>query len=430
MLILEALMNIQVSQNEVFHAFSESLDLIDNRVYNHHNDVAYISLKLAHSLNYSDHKIKEIVTAALVHDIGVFTVEDRIKLTQYDFEDITNHGEIGYQLLISLSGFENVANLVRYHHEYYTDLLKKKDYLIDSNLIFLADRIAVLIDRDEFILSQIDRIKYLILADKGIKYADEFVDAFIEISKQEEFWLNLTTSRHKQIIFDFLRPDAIIKDIHALFDISKLFILAIDFRSAYTASHSIGVSKVARAIGQLLGYDSENLDILEISGYFHDIGKLALSKKVLDKKEHLNKNELLQIKSHSFYTMDILSKIKGFEEIKTIASSHHEKLNGKGYPFKRTDISEKEMILCIADIFSALTEDRPYRNSIDINFAKEVLLSEGNDGKLDLNLIQIVLDHMEQLYQINRHYQTLATQQYTALQKAIAGGQNSSQPPD
>lgn len=415
-------MSIQVSENEIFHAFSESLDLIDRRIYNHHNDVAYIALKLATALNITPKNIKEITIASLIHDIGVFTADDRVNLTNYAFEDITNHGEIGYQLLMSLTGFDKIANLVRYHHDDYQVLISKADYNIYSNLIFLADRIAVLIDKSEFILNQIDRIKYMITADQDIKYKTEYVNAFLTLSKQEEFWLNLTTDRHKEMIMEVLKPDAFISDINALFDISKLFILAIDFRSSYTASHSIGVSKVARAIGQLLGYDRENLDVLEISGYFHDIGKLALSKDLLDKRGTLSKNEMLKIKSHSFYTLEILSKIKGFEEIKTIASSHHEKLNGKGYPFKRSDITEKEMILCIADIFSALTEERPYRSQINSAFAKEVLLSEGNDGKLDLNLIQIVVDHMEQLSQINQHYQKLATKQYLDLQEAISKG--------
>ncbi len=412
-------MSILVSENEIFHAFSESLDLIDRRIYNHHNDVAYIALKLASALNIAPKTIKEITIASLIHDIGVFTAEDRVNLANYAFEDISNHGEIGYQLLMTLTGFDKIAKLVRYHHADYQVLITKSDYEIYSNLIFLADRIAVLVDKSNFILNQIDRIKYMITADQDVKYKTEFVDAFLSLSKQEEFWLNLTTDRHKEIILEILKPDAFIRDINTLFDISKLFILAIDFRSSYTASHSIGVSKVARAIGQLLGYDRESLDILEISGYFHDIGKLALSKDLLDKRGTLNKNEMLQIKSHSFYTMEILSKIKGFEEIKTIASSHHEKLNGKGYPFKRADLTEKEMILCIADIFSALTEERPYRSHINSDFAKEVLLSEGNDGKLDLNLVQIVVDHMEQLSQINEHYQKIATKQYSDLQEAI-----------
>ncbi|MBF4693878.1 HD-GYP domain-containing protein [Fusibacter ferrireducens] len=412
-------MSIQVSENEIFHAFSESLDLIDRRIYNHHNDVAYIALKIASALEITPRDIKEITIASLIHDIGVFTADDRVNLADYAFEDITNHGEIGYQLLMSLTGFSKIATLVRYHHDDYQILIGKPNYNIYSNLIFLADRIAVLIDKSKFILNQIDRIKYMITADQDVKYKREYVDAFLTLSEQEEFWLNLTTDRHKEIIMETLKPDAMIRDINALFDISKLFILAIDFRSSYTASHSIGVSKVARAIGQLLGYDRENLDILEISGYFHDIGKLALSKDLLDKKTILSKNEMLQIKSHSFYTFEILSKIKGFEEIKLIASSHHEKLNGKGYPFKRSDITEKEMILCIADIFSALTEERPYRSHINTAFAKEVLLSEGNDGKLDLNLIQIVVDHMEQLAQINHHYQNIATKQYSDLQEAI-----------
>ncbi|GAU79366.1 HD-GYP domain-containing protein [Fusibacter sp. 3D3] len=415
-------MSIQVSQNEIFHAFSESLDLIDRRIYNHHNDVAYIALKLASALDLSQKDIKEITIASLIHDIGVFTADDRVKLTDYAFEDITNHGEIGYQLLMSLTGFDKIALLVRYHHDDYPNLIEKPEYNLYSNLIFLADRIAVLIDKSEFILNQVDQIKYRITSDQDVKYMGEYVNAFLSLSRQEEFWLNLTTDRHKEIIMTVLKPDAFIRDINALFDISKLFILAIDFRSSYTASHSIGVSKVARAIGQLLGYDHDNLDILEISGYFHDIGKLALSKELLDKKSILSKNEMLQIKSHSFYTMEILSKIKGFEEIKSIASSHHEKLNGKGYPFKRSNLTEKEMILCIADIFSALTEERPYRSHTNIAFAKEILLSEGNDGKLDLNLIQIVIDHMEQLSQINHHYQALAAKQYSDLQEAISKG--------
>jgi HD-GYP domain-containing protein (c-di-GMP phosphodiesterase class II) len=102
---------------------------------------------------------------------------------------------------------------------------------------------------------------------------------------------------------------------------------------------------------------------LAIAGYLHDLGKLVVPPEMLDKPSSLNADEWNVMKSHSFHTWRLLSSLKGIDAIARYASSHHERLDGRGYPFRYSGVqlSEGERIVAVADVFTALIEDRPYR---------------------------------------------------------------------
>ncbi|HAR87352.1 MAG TPA: hydrolase, partial [Clostridium sp.] len=116
----------------------------------------------------------------------------------------------------------------------------------------------------------------------------------------------------------------------------------------------------------------------------HDIGKLAIPISILDKDGPLTEEEYSIIKSHTYYTKLILDKIDHISDISLWASSHHEKLNGKGYPrrLKAEDLSEECRIIGVCDIYQSLTADRPYRKGMYMYEAFNIL-----DDMVNRNLI-------------------------------------------
>src|SRR5690606_22787980 len=122
----------------------------------------------------------------------------------------------------------------------------------------------------------------------------------------------------------------------------------------------------------------------------HDIGKLVVPLSILEKPGKLSQQELQVIKSHPYYTKLILKQIKGIEDIAEWAGNHHEKLNGKGYPEKLmgSNITKEDQIIAIADIYQALTEDRPYREGMDSQTAIEIMMDMADRGELSKEMIR------------------------------------------
>lgn len=122
----------------------------------------------------------------------------------------------------------------------------------------------------------------------------------------------------------------------------------------------------------------------EIAALMHDVGKLAIPNSILNKNGSLNPKEVQIIKSHTYYTRLILSRIRGFEDITNWAANHHEKLNGKGYPLglygDRLSIDERIMAVC--DIYEALTSDRPYRDGLPKERAIDILQRMVDNGEI------------------------------------------------
>jgi HD-GYP domain-containing protein (c-di-GMP phosphodiesterase class II) len=134
---------------------------------------------------------------------------------------------------------------------------------------------------------------------------------------------------------------------------------------------------------------------MEIAGYLHDIGKLAVPNYILEKSGQLSTKEWRVVHAHSYYTHSILDRVIGFEDITRWASNHHETLDGKGYPFGHSD---KELcigsrIMMVADIFTALAEDRPYRKGLNEQKIQKVFFECVQKNKLDPLVTEALLDN-------------------------------------
>ena len=137
----------------------------------------------------------------------------------------------------------------------------------------------------------------------------------------------------------------------------------IDAKSPFTSRHSERVAEIAVATATTLGFTDESLRDLRRAGLLHDIGKLAISNLILDKPGKLTVEEFEAVKRHPLVTEQILGRVSRFADIAGIAAAHHEKLDGSGYHrgIHGDELDPPARVLAVADIFEAMTADRPYR---------------------------------------------------------------------
>lgn len=160
--------------------------------------------------------------------------------------------------------------------------------------------------------------------------------------------------------------------------------------------------------------------MMRIAGYLHDVGKLKIPDEVLEKPGKLTDEEFNIMKQHAYYTWVLLKDIAGFEQIVEWAARHHEKLNGKGYPFhlSRNELSLGARIMTIADIFSALAEDRPYRKGMEKEKVIMILREDAQNVFLSDKLVALLTDHYDAIDSIRKNESRAASQAYQEGLKA------------
>jgi HD-GYP domain-containing protein (c-di-GMP phosphodiesterase class II) len=165
------------------------------------------------------------------------------------------------------------------------------------------------------------------------------------------------------------------RQFHSMLDVLAA---SIDAKDGLTAGHSTTVAMHAVAIGRELGFTAEELDLLRVAAVLHDYGKIGVSDSVLQKKGLLDDEEFAEMKRHASLTGDILTRIhftRKYRDVPLIAASHHERLDGNGYPSGLTarEIPFMAKILAVADAFEALTADRHYRQKMSTEDALAIL---------------------------------------------------------
>ncbi len=166
---------------------------------------------------------------------------------------------------------------------------------------------------------------------------------------------------------------------------------ALNAKDSYTRDHSEDVATLAKKIGGELGLSDESLDRLYLSGIAHDIGKIGLKDDVLFKPADVTAEEMVQIRRHPEIAAAILRPISGASRIAELVLCHHEQLDGSGYPrgLKGEDIPLEARILTVADIYSALIDERPYSRGMRRQEALSTLHTMSGD-KVDETVVRVL----------------------------------------
>lgn len=415
-----------VALADVVAAMSYALDITEGQPEGHSTKSCLIAMRIAQVIGLSDADRSALFYGTLLKDSGcssnaakvcsLFGADDREIKQSFKIHDLTNKlHAIRYMVrnvatdrsplaraakLMSLVsqpnagkemiqtrcsrgadiarklGFsESSAAIVRALDEHWNG--RGEPYGLRGEEIPLLGRIACLAQTVEVYFSTFGLVAALDVArERSGKWFDpNLVRALMSFKSDEGFWSTLDHSDVRASLAS-CEPQSERKyvDESRLDAIAEGFADVIDAKSPWTSRHSYGVADVTVGILRQLGYSEQRIRLWRRAALLHDIGKLGVSNLILDKPGGLTEDEFAQMRRHADHTRRILNFVPCFRGFANAAAAHHEKLDGSGYSLGLTDeqLSQEAKVLCVADIFDALSAKRPYRNrqlSLDEVFA-------------------------------------------------------------
>lgn len=402
-------MAIEIDLRQAVYALSDALDLVGVDDVQHGKRVGFIAVECARNLGWDDADVDTILHAGLLHDCGVSSTQvHRYLAEELDWEGSQEHCSAGADLLQEFAPLADLAPIVRYHHTHWQalDTIDMAPHIARmANLIYLADRTDALaaFQYHGDLMRMRNEMDNEFAPLTGTMFAPELVHTLLDIARSEAFWYSLE-SRHIQL---FLRRmehtrQPITIGMADLRQFAAIFARIVDAKSRYTLEHSLGVARLAHRLGQWSGLPTERCDEIEIAGLLHDLGKLRVPDEILEKPGPLTDEERGVINRHSFETYQILSGINGLEEVALWAAYHHETLDGIGYPFHRHDseLPPEARIIAVADIFQALSQQRPYREPVATEEIRNYLDTLAEQHHLDRDIVGLVATHLDECRQL------------------------------
>ncbi|NVD26981.1 HD domain-containing protein [Parasphingorhabdus flavimaris] len=416
--------------SEILGAFSYALDLTEGQPAGHSIRACWIGTQVAMALGMNGEELRDIYYAVLLKDLGcsanaarvseMFAGDDRelkhdfklIGPQPEDFGDfiasgvgvgatpavreqalcnlVQNGGEIMTDIMATrCSRGADIARQLRFSEDVAQAIAHLDEHWDGSGLplgiagrdIHLGGRIALLAQVADVFYSA--RGKDAALAEvrnrAGSWLDPELCAIFEKLSGASGFWEELALDDLPEQLWA-LEPAAqyVTVDEDYLDDISFAFGRVIDAKSPYTAGHSERVGMIADKIAEHLAMDEQGRRVLRRAAILHDVGKLGVSSAILEKPGKLDAEEWQIMQSHAAHTTNILGQIGVMSDMAMIAGSHHERLDGKGYPLglDERSIAMESRIITVADIYDALTTDRPYRKAMSTEKAMAILQSE------------------------------------------------------
>ena len=393
----------KLNLREVSYALSEALDLVGIDDAHHGKRVAYMAGELSKRLSHSTDRTNNLINIGMLHDCGVSRTDTHHYLvTELDWDSSQNHCDRGALLVKNVSFYKEYSDVIYYHHTHWSVLQEKDiedEVKVNANIILLVDRVDALRAQSK----TIDEIKTILLEQKSRMFADFLVDAFLELSKPTSFWLYLETQNLELYLQDWISEDTE-KDYEfkLIKEIAFMFSDIVDAKSSFTAEHSLNVSRICLYLADKFNLSKSKTEILELAALLHDLGKLRVDDRILEKKGPLNEEERHVMDRHGFDSEMILRQISGFKEIAILASSHHESLDGKGYPYNKeaAELSLEARILMVSDVFQALVQKRPYRGQLSSEKVIDILDEMNTQGKIDKNVFSVIKENLDEIYQI------------------------------
>lgn len=397
-----------LSLNKFLFSISFALDLAESEIKctssKHSKRVAYICLKIADIIGLSNEEKFDLCSYALLHDNGLiesycnFTNQDKENNLKDYFEVInfSDHCVIGENNIQEFPFLTKQKNIILYHHENFdgSGLFGKKasEIPVFSQLISFADILDTNFDLFSISNEKKEDIDKFVIENEDKLFSKDIVTAYKELSNSFLFWGDLEYFDEINPLEKILPDFSIEVSLKRFLSITKIFSKIIDGKSKFTAKHSVDLEQKSLKLVEYFGLDEETKLKIQIASNLHDIGKLGTPNSILDKEGSLTSNELFEIKKHAYLTHTILSKIDNFSDITKWASSHHEKLDGTGYPFGLTsnELGLEERIVSCLDFYQALVEDRPYRKSMS-HFEAMILLRKNlSNFDIDVEIINAI----------------------------------------
>ena len=385
------------TKRDIIRGFANAMNLISPEVQNHHEKVSYLCYRLAEAMGMPEAQKRLAFFGGLMHDIGGVLKEGNVSLLELE-RDARGVSVNGAKLLRMLPLTDPFASIVQESQTPW-ERLKRTFKTLHApqrigQIVHLADTVTLLLNDKESALNQVDHVKECIHNIGEREFGPDVLAGFDKLCGIEAVWLDVVY--RPEIFLDLITNDQSFS-LDETVRLTEFMSKIVDFRSPFTAMHSAGVAATAVALAELSNMSEDECGMMRIAGYLHDIGKLKIPNVILDKPGKLTDHEFNIMKEHAYYSWILLKDIRGFETISKWAALHHEKLNGKGYPFHmmKEELTLGSRIMTVADIFSALTENRPYRRSMDKEKVIGILRGDAGSGLISGGVVELLIDHYD-----------------------------------
>lgn len=423
---------VKIRLAEIIGALSQALDLVEGQPAGHCIRSCFIGVHIGQEIGLPYDQLQDLYYTLLLKDLGCssnaaricelymaddFSIKRDFKLVDGSLSQLLRFvlGHTGLQAGLA-ERFRGILNILQNGGEIATDLIQtrcQRGAEIARQMRFSEGVASGILGLDEYwngggrplglkgteipVFSRIALISQVvdvfqtsggpkaamteIRKRRGTWFEPELVDAFLKIAKRPDFWETLGAETLETTVLNS-EPgqQAIMADDDYLDDIAAGFARVIDAKSPFTSGHSDRVALFTDLIAEELGIDADGRRFLKRAALLHDIGKLGVSNSVLDKPGKLDEEEWQAMRRHAEFSELILSRIGAFSEAAIIGGAHHERLDGKGYPrgLSGDQIPMEVRIVSTADVFDALTADRPYRAAMPITKALAILWEGAN----------------------------------------------------
>jgi HD-GYP domain-containing protein (c-di-GMP phosphodiesterase class II) len=383
--------------DSLIKAIATALDIVENELLgastNHGKRIAVLCAKMGKLLGKTPEEINALAASALLHDNA---------LTEYIFIERTSghhdpamksHCEYGQRNLDALCFKTNVKNFILYHHERADGEgpfgIRAGEGPLEAELITIADSIDASNHLQRLEPEGLSSIQHLITEEIGKRYSKIAAEAMLEILDIPTLFSLKDNAIQESSAESFL-PWLVDIEADTIFGLAGFMSKVIDYKSIFTQQHTTQIANKAWLMSERYKYSSAERTKLYLAAVLHDLGKLKVPTAILEKPDKLTNEEYLIIKEHARFTWEFLKDIDGFQLINDWASSHHEKLNGLGYPFgkKAEELDFNSRLMTCLDIYQAVSEERPYHPERNHKDTMQILYKMVNNGEIDEGIVK------------------------------------------
>lgn len=409
---------------EVVVVLSQGLDLAEGRPMGHAQRVCYIASTLALEVGLSSEERLALFYAALFHDIGVpmastallslpGVAEDELFAAsplrtpeqlageespgafQALIQVFHQHSLLGARAVDGLDLPAPVVDIVLAHHERwdgagYPAGLTGGEIPIAARILALADYAESLIAAETSPLAARRSLTPSLRQLSSSALDPALVQEAVKLCRRDDFWLGLYGEDLAEALLVLRPAEPPRREKRLLLRFANAFASLVDARSQYTLGHSHRVAEESHRLARAAGLSPEHAQAVRAAALLHDLGRLGVPPRVIAKADILNVGEMHLLRQHPSYSRRILEGLRGMEEVALWVGAHHERPDGRGYPemMSGPDIPLEARIIGIANVYVALTADRPYRAGLRRAEALKVL--EGAAGtQLDPELVRL-----------------------------------------
>ena len=399
-----------LNAGQIIRIANRMLFNINNNIVLHNERTAYMALKVAQEYPMNSHcSIPNLVVLALFHTLGFFRQDILYNETPFssdiqffsDEKRTKSKYMFSYYYLEFMTPLKNDAQALEDFNQPFDEIQKKFLYQTDyKSILYMCARAS------DFIAKNPDTPFPADINELAPGFFDpDFAEAFNKLNKDGALVSQIKNSDYfweleKYLYRIRLSPEGTHQAL-------KLLVYFLDFKSTVTLTHSINTSCYALSLGKRLKLNDEDLNTLFTSAIVHDIGKIATPTRILEFPGKLSPEDMGIMRYHVNHTRRILGNIVSSNIFET-AGRHHEKLNGKGYPqhLDASVLNQNQRILTIADITSALTDNRSYKGEFSKEHTLGIITKMTEEGELDAEIVKILVDNYDDIRSEQQYLQT------------------------